>query len=65
MVTAKARSGIKGVEQVLMDLFRKLNGIQIKWLVRLILKDLKLGLGPDTILNTVKFKPKKANKGSD
>ena len=54
MVTAKARSGSKGVEKVLMNLFRKLNGIQIKWLVRLILKDLKLGLGPDTILNTVK-----------
>jgi hypothetical protein len=53
MVSAKAQSGSKGVEQVLMDLFRKLNSIQIKWLVRIILKDLKLGLGPDTILNTV------------
>ena len=63
MVTAKARSGSKGVEKVLMDLFRKLNGIQIKWLVRLILKDLKLGLGQDTILNTVKFKPLKSTQG--
>jgi hypothetical protein len=55
MIVAKARDGSKGVERVLMDLFRKLSGVQLKWLVRIILKDLKLGLGPDTILNLVNF----------
>jgi hypothetical protein len=55
IIVAKARDGSKGVERVLMDLFRKLSGVQLKWLVRIILKDLKLGLGPDTILNLVNF----------
>jgi hypothetical protein len=55
IIVAKARDGSKGVERVLMELFRKLSGVQLKWLVRIILKDLKLGLGPDTILNLVNF----------
>jgi hypothetical protein len=53
LITAKSRDGSAGVERVLMDLFRKLSGVQLKWLVRIILKDLKLGLGPDTILSLV------------
>ena len=54
IISAKANDGSKGVERVLMDLFRRLNSTQIKWLVRIILKDLKLGLGADTILNVVR-----------
>jgi hypothetical protein len=60
MIVAKARDGSKGVERVLMDLFRKLSGVQLKWLVRIILKDLKLGLGPDTILNLVNILSEKS-----
>jgi hypothetical protein len=60
MIVAKARDGSKGVERVLMELFRKLSGVQLKWLVRIILKDLKLGLGPDTILNLVNILSEKS-----
>jgi hypothetical protein len=60
MIVAKSRDGSKGVERVLMDLFRKLSGVQLKWLVRIILKDLKLGLGPDTILNLVNILSEKS-----
>lgn len=48
----KGRAGPDGVEGILMGLFKKMNAIQVKWLVRIILKDMHIGLGEKTILNT-------------
>ena len=48
----KGRSGPDGVEGILMGLFKRMNAIQLKWLVRIILKHMDVGLGENTILNT-------------
>ena len=45
----KGRSGPEGVEGILMDLFKRMNAIQVKWLVRIILKDMHIGIGQNTI----------------
>ena len=60
-MTARGSDGSRGIERILLDLFRKLNSVQIKWLVRIILKDLKLGLGHETILNLVRQLPRLLN----
>ncbi|XP_031347171.1 DNA ligase 4 isoform X2 [Photinus pyralis] len=39
-----------GVDEELHNLFRKTNADEQKWLIRIILKDLKLGMGQDRIL---------------
>ena len=48
----KGRAGPDGVEGILMGLFKRMTAIQVKWLVRIILKDMHIGLGEKTILNT-------------
>ena len=48
----KGRAGPDGVEGILMSLFKRMTAIQVKWLVRIILKDMHIGLGEKTILNT-------------
>ena len=48
----KGRAGPDGVEGILMNLFKRMNAIQVKWLVRIILKDMHIGLGEKTILHT-------------
>ena len=60
-MTARGSDGSRGNERILLDLFRKWNSVQIKWLVRIILKDLKLGLGHETILNLVRQLPRLLN----
>ena len=42
----------KGVNQILLDMFRKMNSMMIKWLVRIILKDVKIGLGQNKLFTT-------------
>merc|ERR1711981_1222881 len=48
----KGRAGPDGVEGILMGLFKRMTAIQVKWLVRIILKDMHIGLGEKTILST-------------
>ena len=48
----KGRAGPDGVEGILMGLFKRMTAIQVKWLVRIILKDMHIGLGEKTILTT-------------
>ena len=41
----------RGVNEILLDMFQKMNATLVKWLVRLILKDMKFGgLGHNAIL---------------
>lgn len=49
MVTA---SGVEGQVVVFRELVKISNADEIKWITRIILKDLKLNLKADTILNT-------------
>ena len=39
--------------KILKDLFLKMDALQQKWLVRIILKDMKLGIGENGIINTM------------
>lgn len=41
----------RGVDEQLAELFKKTNAEEQKWIIRIILKDLKLGIGQDRILN--------------
>ena len=41
----------KGVNEILFDMFRKMNALMFKWLVRIILKDVKIGLGQKKVFN--------------
>ena len=41
----------QGVNEILMDMFKHMDSVMIKWVVRIILKDLKLGLGTAAIFN--------------
>lgn len=50
IVSANANEGRSGVTRQLLLLFKKMDALQQKWLVRIILKDMKLGIGQDTIL---------------
>ena len=50
--STKGRAGPDGVEGILMSLFKRMNAIQVKWLVRIILKNMQIGLGEKTILST-------------
>lgn len=45
IVLANANDGRQGVERVLLDVFKRMSDLQQKWLVRIILKDMKLGMG--------------------
>jgi DNA ligase-4 len=49
----KSSERTKEVKRILLDLFCKMNACQLKWIVRIILKDVKLGVGTDTILGLV------------
>ena len=49
---SEGREGTKEVERLLKQMFLKMAPLQQKWFVRLILKDLKIGLGPTAILTT-------------
>ena len=40
----------KGVNEILLDMFRKMNTQMFKWLIRIILKDVKVGLGTKGLL---------------
>ncbi len=51
LVAASAGEGRRGVERVLMGFFRKMSAVQQKWLVRIILKDVKMGLGQKTLMD--------------
>ena len=49
------KEGKEGTEQmkaILKDMFLKMSPMQQKWFVRIILKDLKIGVGPTAILST-------------
>ncbi|XP_040579752.1 DNA ligase 4 [Lepeophtheirus salmonis] len=50
---ADESGGRKSVEHILGSMFRKMNAVQQKWTVRIILKDTKLGLGLNTILGVI------------
>ena len=41
----------KGVNEILFDMFRKMDSIMFKWLVRIILKDVKIGLGQKALFS--------------
>ncbi|KAF5275361.1 hypothetical protein FQR65_LT04189 [Abscondita terminalis] len=45
-----AENNPRGVDQQLMELFKQTKAEEQKWLIRIILKDLKLGMGQDRIL---------------
>uniref|UniRef100_A0A6P7HD44 DNA ligase (ATP) n=1 Tax=Diabrotica virgifera virgifera TaxID=50390 RepID=A0A6P7HD44_DIAVI len=46
-----ARKKEQEAEDILMNLFKKCSPEHIRWIIRIILKDLKLGVGSNTILN--------------
>ncbi|XP_059090430.1 DNA ligase 4-like [Tigriopus californicus] len=53
-----AEAGAQGgqriqIETLLMDVFKKMSPVQVKWLVRIILKDMRLGLGQSAIFKAV------------
>ena len=48
---SEGREGTKEVEKLLKEMFLKMDPVGQKWFVRLILKDLKIGLGPTAILS--------------
>jgi len=52
-VRAEGSSKKSSVERVLMDIFRKMTAVQVKWFVRLVLKDMRLGVGQNTILGQI------------
>ena len=41
----------KGVNEILIYMFRKMDAMMFKWLVRIILKDVKIGLGQKKVFN--------------
>ena len=41
----------KGVNEILFDMFRKMDSMMFKWLVRIILKDVKIGLGQKALFS--------------
>ncbi|XP_072379503.1 DNA ligase 4 [Diabrotica undecimpunctata] len=45
------RKNEQEAENILMNLFKMCSPEHIRWIIRIILKDLKLGVGPNTILN--------------
>ena len=51
IVSVNEKEGRKGVARILKDLFLKMDAVQQKWLVRLILKDMKISLGQNSILS--------------
>ena len=51
IVSVNEKEGRKGVVRILKDLFLKMDAVQQKWLVRLILKDMKISLGQNSILS--------------
>jgi len=53
IVTVNESEGRKAVANLLKELFLKMDATQQKWLVRLILKDMRLSLGQNSILNAV------------
>lgn len=54
LVSAHASEGRRGVERVLMGFFRRMTAVQQKWMVRVVLKDLKVGgLGQKTIMDAL------------
>jgi len=53
IVTVNESDGRKAVANLLKELFLKMDAIQQKWLVRLILKDMRLSLGQNSILTAI------------
>jgi len=51
IIKVNATDGRGGVGKILKELYLKMDAVQQKWLVRLILKDMKLNLGVGTIWN--------------
>ena len=51
MKRSEGKEGRKEVEKLLKEMFLKMAPVEQKWFVRLILKDLKIGLGPSAILS--------------
>ena len=51
IVSVNEKEGRKGVARILKDLFLKMDAVQQKWLVRLILKDMKISLGQNSIIS--------------
>src|SRR5699024_9785902 len=45
------RTTDNGLDDLVLQIFRKLSPKNIKWLIQIILKDLKLGISDNTILN--------------
>ena len=41
----------EGVNEILFDMFQKMNAMMFKWMVRIILKDVKIGLGQKKVFN--------------
>ena len=50
LAAAHASKGRSGVEPVLMDLLKSMSNVAQKWIVRIILKEVKVGVGQDTLL---------------
>ena len=48
---SEGKEGRREVEKLLKEMFLKMGPVEQKWFVRLILKDLKIGLGPSAILS--------------
>ena len=51
IVVTNETEGRKAVSKILKDLFLKMDAMQQKWLVRLILKSVRLGVGSNIILS--------------
>ena len=53
IVTTNAEEGRRGVTSLLKTVFKKMNDVQQKWLVRIILKDnMRTGMGSTSILRS-------------
>ena len=53
IVDSSETEGRKAVTKILKDLFLKMDALEQKWLVRIILKDMRLGIGETNIFNTM------------
>ena len=53
IVSTNETEGRSGVTKILQKLFLKMDAVQQKWLVRIILKDMRIRLGENTIFHTM------------
>jgi len=54
----KGPERLKEIKDILMYLLTRMSALQMKWIVRIILKSVKPGLGVDTVVGLVSWDPR-------